>query len=168
ALNADDMLAPDYLANMVPLLADQLLTAVYCRVQYFGAEDGSWLPNFSIPDSLFEGVPVTFLYRRRAFEDLGGYDLRAMDAPDRTFVISMLRAGCRFSRVDKPLYQKRKHDAAGASTARQFWRDAAAKMTRCTLSVHSDLYEEHLAEVVSLGAAAWSREATNVHQIKCE
>jgi len=163
SLDGDDMLAPNYLEAMVPLLEDDSIAAVYSRVQYIGAEEGTWLPKLSLPDSLFEGIPATFLYRKKVFEELGGYDLRACAAPDRPFVISLLRAGYKMIAADQPLYRRRKHD--GQFTARL---SAAAEIIRCSLAVHGDLYEQYLAEVVAIGAAAWGREASKILQTKCE
>ncbi len=161
-LNADDRLAANCLETMVRVLEESTLTAVYSRVQYFGAEDGTWLPRLELPDSLFEGTPTTFLYRKDAFDQLGGYDLRACAAPDKPFVISLLRAGSKIEAVDEPLYLRRKY------VGQLMPKSAGSEIMRCSLAVHGDLYEQHLADVVSIGAAAWWREALKIQQSKSE
>src|SRR5215467_7608826 len=60
-LDGDDLLAPNYLEVMIPLLEDHSVAAAASRVQYIGTEVGTWLPKIGLPESLFEGIPATFL-----------------------------------------------------------------------------------------------------------
>src|SRR5437762_1333566 len=88
-LDADDYLAPAFLAKTVPLLdADPALGVVYTWVVLVGGYRGVWRPGgFSVTALLSRcTIHVTSLYRRKIWEDVGGYDPRFVEKIGRAHV----------------------------------------------------------------------------------
>ena len=76
-LDADDYLAPGFLAETVPLLDGRPEVGVaYTWVGLVGRHEGVWQTGgFSVAELLAGNtLHVTALYRRRVWEDVGGYD----------------------------------------------------------------------------------------------
>ncbi|HEY9869067.1 MAG TPA: glycosyltransferase family 2 protein [Candidatus Obscuribacterales bacterium] len=147
SLDADDLIAPDYLEVTAALMAKGDYAVVSTSVRQFGEADATWTPVLRLPEILMRGAPSTFLFRRSVFDGVGGYNEALRHSPDKAFLISILRAGHEIGLVDRPLYLYRKHSEQ--FSARE---DAAEEFVRATFGTHSDLYEQHLLEVVTTGA----------------
>lgn len=78
ALDADDVIAPEYFARCVERFRQEPATdVVYCRWRYFGAEEGSPELSYSDYESLLlvNRIFVTAMVRREAFLQVGGFDV---------------------------------------------------------------------------------------------
>jgi glycosyltransferase involved in cell wall biosynthesis len=75
-LDADDRILPDYLARAVPIL-DQRLDVGFagCYYRAFGEHNAEYRPDsYSLAALLLENtVPITSLFRRSCWEQVGGY-----------------------------------------------------------------------------------------------
>lgn len=76
-LDADDRIAPGYLARAVSILdRNQQIGIVYCNAELFGELQGEWLvPEFSLPHMLLDNLIFSAaMFRRCDWETVGGYD----------------------------------------------------------------------------------------------
>jgi glycosyltransferase involved in cell wall biosynthesis len=96
-LDADDVLAPTYLARAVAVLdADPSVRVVYSRICLFGAETGPPnIPPYSLAVLRARNVlPSSAMCRRSDFARVGGYDEKLSRAlEDWEFWISVLKDG---------------------------------------------------------------------------
>lgn len=147
-LDSDDLLAPNYLERTVPEIDADDVGGVYTAVKNFGLEDSVYDPEWTVSGILCgkSGALVCMLYRRKIFEQIGGYDISWRVGEDSDFFLRASRRGWRFKKVDDPLYLYRKH--AGATTAQYKSRDLK-EMALNLLTHHKDLCQEHIEEVIS-------------------
>ena len=108
ALDCDDTIEPDFLAETVPLLraSPPDVGMVFCDFCLTGAESGLCSRYFNRFDLLFTNTLSSGLVMRRdAWLAAGGYD-EAMRAgyEDWDFSLRLARAGYRGLRLAKPLY----------------------------------------------------------------
>jgi len=103
--------------------------------------------------------PSTFLYRRSAYDEVGGYTTPPADAqatsdplaemkrrlkhPDTEFWIKLLERGWKINKVDEPLYFYRKSATSMSSGNR-------TKEIAILAALHSELYARHLVEILEL------------------
>jgi glycosyltransferase involved in cell wall biosynthesis len=115
-LDADDIVAPDYVERAVAILVGAPeLGVVYCDTQGFGP-GGSWTwepPTGWTVRDLIAGnrLPNSSLYRRACWEHAGGYPTDLFLCEDWDFWVRIARVGWGFTRIPEYLYFKRHHDA---------------------------------------------------------
>ena len=116
-LDADDRIAPDFVAKLLPaLLEDASLGYSYSHVTFFGSADGTWAcPEYDPRRLLVENLCVaTAVVRRAAFDEAGGYQADMSHGfEDWDFWLALLGAGYRGRCTPEPLFHYRKH--AGGS-----------------------------------------------------
>ncbi len=133
-LDADDMIAPNYLELAVRALADDPeLGGVYTQVQRFGEYEEVWIPECVMPRHLTWGGPNTFLFRWAVYDSVGGYKEHLRFAEDFDFWISAYEQGWRFRRIDEILFFRRLQPAGKSN--RKDW----VEVMRNLLKEHKQL-----------------------------
>lgn len=149
-LGADDIIAPEYVAEAVPVLDSRPeVGLVYCRAEFFGSMSGPWgLAEFSWPQVLVHNmIFVTSLYRKSDWESAGGYDEGMRGREDHDFILRMLSLGLVPHRLEGVYFFYRRghhttvNDVVGAD--RRILVDASARMMRNNLA----LYGEHAEDL---------------------
>ena len=95
-VDADNLLAPQFIAQAVPILEAQPNVKVVCpTMEFIGDKQGPWrLPEFSL--SLLarrNHIDTCALYRRADFDRIGGYCEEIIAREDWDFWISLLKDG---------------------------------------------------------------------------
>jgi glycosyltransferase involved in cell wall biosynthesis len=155
-LDADDRLAPDFVAALLPALAqDERIGYAYCAARLFGARRGVWrCPAYDDRRLVLHNLSTaTALIRRSAFDKVGGYqpDMTA-GYEDWDLWLALRAAGYRGRRVPQALFEYRQYER-GASM-----RDRAAAqhadLVRRMIAHHRALYCELLGLAPDTDAAA--------------
>ncbi len=113
-LDADDALAPEFLARTVPLLEDPAVDCVFTDVQTFGADDDVWHYAVRTPEAMADAqwIPgAGALLRRLLWARVGGYcedDVLRAGNEDWDFWIGALEGPLCPMHVDAPLYRYRR------------------------------------------------------------
>jgi glycosyltransferase involved in cell wall biosynthesis len=145
-LDADDYLAPAYLAETVPPLeADSSLGVVYTWIGFVGGHHGTWRTGgFGIPALLsYCSLHVTGLYRREVWRDVGGYDPRFVEScEDWDFWLGAAARGWRAQCVPKTLAYYRRTRTSRAVRATE--REVSARLMQALVDKHRALYERHM------------------------
>lgn len=141
-LDSDDLLDSQYAQTvMEELQYSEGISGVYTQTQLFGLQDFVHAPECSIIDILSgKPAPTTFLYSRRMFDALGGYNTSVYHDDDE-FWLRALSQNHKFLRVEKPLYHYRKHGRGKSDVNRAAALASFAK-------AHPDLYGKHLPAVL--------------------
>lgn len=96
-LDGDDLIAPTYIENAVKALEENPeVKVVYSEAEKFGDKTGKWkLKPFSLKAlSLDNMIFVSAFYRKKDWENVGGYDERmTWGWEDWEFWINMLKSG---------------------------------------------------------------------------
>jgi len=96
-LDADDVIAPRYLADAVDVLEkNNSIKVVYCKASYFGEKDGSWdLPEYSFAKLLKANlIFCTAMYRKSDYVQTEGYAIEMKGGyEDWDFWLSLLKNG---------------------------------------------------------------------------
>ncbi len=119
-LDADDRLAPDFLATLVPMLLErETVGMAYADLQRFGARSDV------IPSGPFDrrelylrgGLSQFCVFRKSALIKAGGYRREfTTGGEDKDFCLSIVDAGYEIAHVAKPLYEYRCHSESWSST----------------------------------------------------
>ncbi len=129
-LDADDQLGtPEFLQTLYDALeAEPLLGLAYCSLAMFkgNAEDGcsvsAWPGQYNAAQ-MFDGhnqVPTCNMFRRRAYEQTGGYRKHLTPAEDAGLWFSMALLGWNIRKVtEKPMFLYRLHDNSLSSSVRK-------------------------------------------------
>jgi glycosyltransferase involved in cell wall biosynthesis/GT2 family glycosyltransferase len=140
-LDADDQLAPEYLAILLEALAaDEDAAFAQCWAELFGDVEAVWASRPYNPYQLLlsNSVIGCVLLRRSAFESVGGYDeSMTRGNEDWDMWVRLLEAGWSQTTVRRPLFRYRKHgDSMSAGTEARF-EEARREMARR----HPGLYQ---------------------------
>jgi glycosyltransferase involved in cell wall biosynthesis len=150
-LDADDWLAPEFLARTVPVLdGDPRVGVVHTWVGLAGGHYGTWRTGpFELPALLARcTIHVTSLFRREVWTQAGGYDLRFVEASeDWDLWISAAAHGWRGACVPEVLAFYRRGPRSRERAARQ--PDAARRRMELLVTKHRALYERQLEGAVS-------------------
>jgi glycosyltransferase involved in cell wall biosynthesis len=141
-LDSDDFLDSEYAQVAMDALNDfEGISGVYTQTQLLGLQDFVHAPECTIIDILSgKPAPTTFLYSRKMFDALGGYNTSVYHDDDE-FWLRALSRNHKFLRVDKPLYHYRKHGRGKSDVNRAAALASFAKE-------HPDLYGKHLPVVL--------------------
>jgi len=116
-LDADDMILPSYIKQAVGILkTNPNISPVYCDTHHVGELQGiEKRPNWST-DQLMKGpfIVNSSLYRREAYEYVGGYDETLQGWEDYDFWIRMSKEGYEGKHIPKPLFVYFHHEKDGS------------------------------------------------------
>jgi GT2 family glycosyltransferase len=141
-LDADDRIAPEFVAEALALLETDRADVAYSLVTLFGRRTGAFpLAHFSVEGLLRENLVVnTALYRKAAWAEAGGYAAEMQAGlEDWDFWLSLVERGNRFRRIEKPLFFYRQHGSSRTDSA----READARLRETIFARHRLLYERH-------------------------
>jgi glycosyltransferase involved in cell wall biosynthesis len=150
-LDADDWLAPEFLARTVPLLdADRDLGVAYTWVGLVGGHHGVWQTGgFSLVELLSRcTIHVSSLYRRELWADVGGYDPRFVEScEDWDLWLGAAKRGWTGRGLAEVLVYYRR-----SATSRELGSRAPGVSTRLMRSLvekHRDVYTTHVEEAMA-------------------
>ncbi|HEX3867697.1 MAG TPA: glycosyltransferase, partial [Gemmatimonadaceae bacterium] len=133
-LDADDILAPTYLEKAVFLAEAYAYDLVFPSVRCFGEKNDLWMVTDPTVEScrVANGVSTVGLFRRQAWEKIGGYrdwGLGAEHVPeDWDFWLRLLGHGFRAKSIREPLMYYRVHGHGLTGTATMDVKAQAAKI----------------------------------------
>jgi glycosyltransferase involved in cell wall biosynthesis len=162
-LDADDWLAPEYLARTVPVLdaAAPRVGVVYTWIGLAGAHHGVWRTGgFTLAELLARcTIHVCSLYRRELWTEVGGYDPAFVEScEDWDFWLGAVARGWEGACVPEVLAWYRRTDRSRHKAARV--PGVSGKLVRTLVEKHRALYDAHLVEAVV--RMYEEREATNL------
>lgn len=141
ALDADDLLAPQFLEKTVPALrARPDLGYVSTKALFFGSVNAIWpLEPFKWVNLLVTNQQTnTTLYRKRMWQEIGGYEERMVHGyMDWEFWIRATKRGWAGAQLDEPLFFYRRK--ANSVVMRAKDRDVAIKEQ--IVRLHPDVYD---------------------------
>lgn len=148
-LDADDYLDPQYLEKTVPQMAHTAVGLVATDMRYFGLLHSLIAPTGLTleQEKTSNGLPVTTLIRRSAFEQTKGYSTLFIDiggskkAPgyeDWEMWLSILEKGWKVAVVNEPLFHYRTKPVSMVTQC----RDHHAALTKVIQLMHPKIYGE--------------------------
>jgi glycosyltransferase involved in cell wall biosynthesis len=144
-LDADDILLPEYLQEVAPILDErQEIGIVTPHVEFFGDKVGIWKTmDYNPPALLRENcISSASMFRKICWEQVGGYhNIPAFQ--DWDFWISIMEAGWKWSVVAKPLYRYR----VRPKSISEYGRSNRGQLLRTILQRHSASYQKHFEEI---------------------
>lgn len=109
----DNKYEPDAIACMADFLAKNPRIDMVFANYYLMGPDGGLLNAVKVgpPEFIYNGnyLGLCFLYRRKVYERIGGYDPDAFLVEDYEYWMKAHHAGCRIGTIDKCLYSFRLH-----------------------------------------------------------
>jgi glycosyltransferase involved in cell wall biosynthesis len=145
-LDADDYLAPAFLARTVAVLdAEPEVGIVYTWIGLFGDHYGVWRTGgFSLEELLSRcTIHVCSLYRREVWADVGGYDPRFVEScEDWDFWLGAAARGWKARGIPEVLAYYRRAASSRERAARA--PGVSANLMRNLVRKHRRLYEDHL------------------------
>jgi len=150
-LDADDRIAPPYLAKAVAVLeSDPQVGIVYCMADCFGARQGRWMvPNFSLRGMLLTNlIFCSALYRKEDWERTGGYNPNMRTGwEDWDFWLSLLELGREVRRISEVMFYYR---IAAGSRERSMDREKRIAMHLQLMQNHPRLFVEQARPLLEL------------------
>jgi glycosyltransferase involved in cell wall biosynthesis len=148
-LDADDLLEPTILEKCVAVLdSDSSVGFAYVQARLFGDRDEIWVSQeYDFYDLLLGNnyIVATNLYRRQAWEQVGGYDESMREGyEDWEFLIRLGKIGWRGKFIPEPLFLYRKHGTSMIDWA----TDRHDRLVKYIREKHSDIYGEERVKVV--------------------
>lgn len=147
ALDADDKIGSDYLAEAVHILDHHPdIGIVYSEAAYFGARTGHWhLPDYATDQMLFQNlIFCSALFRREDWKRVGGYNVNMVYGwEDWDFWLSLIHLGVKVYRIPKVHFFYRLREASmiqAMDEGKRFYMRLHAILN------HRDLYR-HMAEI---------------------
>ena len=139
-LDADDALEPGALETLLRATGGKDIVA-YGR---FSSWDASMQDRLELHDTprlrpspfifLSRGnfsPPGCMLFPGKAFDEVGGFDQAVAGCEDWDFLIRLARAGYRFQRVNKPVFNYRRHLGSASNQAYRMYRSGCEVVRRC-------------------------------------
>ncbi len=154
-VDADDLLAPSFIADAVAVLDQQPeVKVVRPTIDFIGGRSGRWhLPDFSLRLLARRNhIAACALYRREDFDRVGGYCEEIKAREDWDFWISMLKHGGKVVRLPEVGYYYR----VVAQSKRFRDRKLAAHVIRTLNIRHAAFFEQQLGGPLRR-MRSWSR-----------
>jgi len=121
-LDADDRISPSYLRKAIQVLeSSSEIAMVYCKAEFFGAQQGVWeLPEYDPISFLYENcIFATAVYRKCDWEKAGKYDENLRQtSEDWDFWMRLISLGKAPYRLPETLFYYRKHAVTRSTTSR--------------------------------------------------
>jgi glycosyltransferase involved in cell wall biosynthesis len=150
-LDADDYLAPTYLEKTIPVLdAEPALGVAYTWVGLVGGHHGTWKTGgFGVRELLTRcTIHVTSLYRRRLWEDVGGYDPRFVEScEDWDLWLGAAARGWKGRCVPEVLVYYRRSASSREKHART--HGVSTRLMRTLVEKHRPLYLAHMEDALA-------------------
>jgi len=152
-LDADDKIAPACLRRSVDVLqANPDIAIVYGDLGLFGHE------NRVIPAGVFNTyrlllanyMPVGSMFRREAWESVGGYTEEMMGFEDWEFWIKLMEKGWKFKKIDEVLFLHHQHGPSMWTQSLPIYKRIIAQIR----SLHTELYTKE--------SLTWLREENEI------
>lgn len=150
-LDADDKIGIKYLQEAVIILDNEPGTKlVYSDAEFFGIKKGKWILNdFSIQSLLLENMIFsTALFRRSAYEQLGGYDQDFKHGwEDWEYWIRILGADGKVRKLNDVhfYYRKNKNTRSEFLSNEKFWQ---GEMLNLLYTKHKALYDRFYGDPI--------------------
>lgn len=138
-LDADDQITPDCLSLSVDCLeAHPEVAMVYGNVEYFGDEQRLVVtPRFNPYRALYANCfVVSSLFRRSAWEEVGGYTETMLGFEDWEFWLKLIERGHTFAKIDATLFRYHKRYASDYYGTLKIYRQVVAQIR----ALHPRLY----------------------------
>ena len=150
-LDADDTLAPTFLTRTTAVLDGEPDVGIcFTWVGLTGGHHGIWRTGEFSPQALVGRctLPVTALYRRALWDDVGGYDESFTEgSEDWDFWLGAVARGWTARGLPEVLMSYRR--SAGSRERRARGREASAQIMRRLVTKHRALYEAHLEDALA-------------------
>ena len=150
-LDADDTLAPSFLARTTTVLdAEPNVGICFTWVGLTGGHHGVWRTGEFSAQALVGRctLPVTALYRRALWDDVGGYDESFTEgSEDWDFWLGAVARGWTARGLPEVLMYYRRSATSRERRARG--REASAQIMRRLVAKHRPLYEAHLEDALA-------------------
>lgn len=144
-LDADDKIAPDYLAKTVAIMEKKPeVGIVYCDAKLFGSIEAPWaLPEFTLEKMLMRNIIFsTALFRKDDWKMVGGYESRmAIGWEDWDFWLSIIEIGRKVAKVPECLFYYRQH---GSSRNNSFDYKLRSELHAEIFRKHTKLYSDNI------------------------
>lgn len=166
-LDADDRILPDYVNRAVAILdADPDIAFVGSHYTTFGVYEASCQPAaYRLPDMLIENVvPISSLFRRCVWEELGGYCDELKVAEDWDFWIGIMEHGYRGVVIPEILFEYRIRPASRNSQIRQ--PDVYQRAMQLIYTRHNAIYQRYWMEVLALKDRQFAHQAAHAHWLE--
>lgn len=150
-LDADDMIAPDYISTAISILeGNSDIGVVYGRAEFFGEKHGDWhLEKFEVQKMLFSNlVYAAGIYRRKDFDLIGGYSSEMKFGwEDWDFWLSMIERKKEFYFIEKIVFYYRVRNTSMVNSMTEDQKIYSLKKIYCN---HSILYDDLFSDPISL------------------
>ena len=151
-LDADDKIAPECLEKCLSVLdRNPKFGFVYAYVKFFGGEEeGEWFTEqFNGPRLLLGNMVCgSSLIRRKAFDDVGGYNIEMREGrEDWDFWIGMVEKGWQGYRIPEHLFLYRKR--AGTMSSKSNMPHNRVRLLGRIVKNHSEIFSGNLPYIVS-------------------
>ena len=144
-LDADDRIAPEYIAKALEVLERQSdVGIVYCKARLFGAVEGEWhLPEYSLEEILKDNVIFcSALFRREDWESVGGYDPGMVYGwEDYDFWLSLIERGRKVHRLREHYFFYR---VSPESMVRSKEKSQKVEMFKRIFQRHQKLFSDNI------------------------
>ena len=142
-LDADDILGASYLEKAIALL-DRGADVGFVGCWYEGFGEDTWVfkpESATLGDFLVENrAPISSVFRKKAWEEVGGYDEQFVGYEDWEFWINILAHGYRYDSIKEVLFRYRiRRESKIKKSDLPENRDA---IMRCIIEKHRDLFQE--------------------------
>lgn len=152
-LDADDMLASDYLEKTVSVLqGSNEVDFVTTWAKIFGNEDGIWktiVPKNEYEILLDNTIATATLYKKSCWERVGGYDKKINKIgyyEDWDLWISFIEAGCIGATIEEPLFHYRKRKSSMLKEANKL--ETRLDLLGFLIKKHEYIYKKNFLSVL--------------------
>lgn len=148
-LSADDKVDPKFITQSLKILEQQQeVGVVYCNPKTFEAWYSMWLtPDFDAAQFLsLNFIVATSVYRRKYWEQAGGYDPNTDGNEDWEMWMNCLEHGAKFHHIDEYLFQYRYR--AGSKIQTVYKPDGRKKLVSYMSNKHHSLYAQYLPQII--------------------
>jgi glycosyltransferase involved in cell wall biosynthesis len=140
-LDADDLIAPNYLEKTIPFLENGVYDGIYTDVRVFGSQNFIHTPSNNLMDALIGiGGTNNFLFTRKMFDTIGGY--KNVSCEDREFWLNATSFNFQFFHIAEPLFSYRKRSGSMSQD-----KDPR-HMLKSLLPHHKSLYEKYIESIL--------------------
>jgi len=168
-LDADDLIHPDYItAGVAALENNPDLGYVTCHARNFGALDNAYIPVGFVPAlmlALNTDGKCANLYRRKVFEDCGGYDEVLVSYEDWDFLLTLNELGWKGDVLPAEFFFYRRHFDSMVYTVADPRR---AELIQYMMLKHYRLLEKHSPLLSIVLARLWKEAEVAAEKVSAQ